>query len=164
MIFKIKKNRHYSNRFLYKLFNLFNFDKRIKFKVMFDESSFYDLGDKDQADINKLFGFSDGFHHKNSVRFGWNSVSKDSVAIYSYCYINGVRKTHFITTVNINQEYKMSIKETDKFYLFTIIDPEYNIVQDMVEKGNTNNGFSYNLWPYFGGNKKAPHDIKISLN
>lgn len=164
MIFKIKKNKHYSNRFIYKLFNLFNLDRRIKFKVMFNESSYYNLGNPNQSDINKLFGFSNGLHHKNSVRFGWNPVSKDSVAIYSYCYINGVRKSHFITTVNINQEYRMSIKDCEKFYLFTIINPDYNIFQDIVEKDDSVISLSYNLWPYFGGDEKAPHDISIKIN
>lgn len=163
MIFKIKKNRHYSNRFIYKLFNLFNFRKKISFNVSFDESSFYQLGNSDQLDVNKLFGFSNGYHHKNSARFGWNSFSKDLVAIYSYCYVDGVRVMRFITTININSIYKMSIKDRGDDYLFTIIDPEYNIVQDIVSK-TKNSNFNYSLWPYFGGNNKSPQNIKISLD
>lgn len=163
MIFKIKKGKHYSNKLFYKLFHLFNTEQRIKFIVKFDKSSYYDLGNPNQLDINKLFGFSSGLHHRNSARFGWNSISEDYVAIYSYCYINGVRHTNFITTLNVGSEYKMSIKDNQTSYLFTIIDSEYNIIQDMVKKGETPN-FGYNLWPYFGGDEKAPHDIKISLN
>lgn len=162
MIFKIKKNNHFSNNFFYKLFNFFNFKRKIKFKVIFDESSYYDLNNPNQLDINKLFGFSIGYHHKNSARFGWNSVSKDCVAIYSYCYVNGIRKTNFMTNININSEYTMSIVDRNFYYFFSIIDSNGNIIRDNVSKNNIF-GIGYNLWPYFGGDEKAPHNIEINL-
>lgn len=163
MIFKIKKNKHYSNNLFYKLFNFLNLRKEINFNVIFDESSYYNLNNSNQLDVNKLFGFSIGYHHKNSVRFGWNSYSKDLVSIYSYCYINGVRKINFMTNININSEYKMSIIDKKNYYLFVITDSKNKIIVDNVSKENIT-GISYNLWPYFGGNEKSPHDIRISLS
>jgi len=162
MIFKIKKGKHFSGNFFYKLLNFFNFKKSIKFNVKFDESSYYDLGNPNQLDVNKLFGFSTGYHHKNSARFGWNSVAKDSVAIYSYCYVDGVRKINFITNIKINSEYKMSIVDRRFYYFFSVIDSNGNVFRDNVSKNNIS-GVGYSLWPYFGGDEKAPHDIEISL-
>ena len=47
--------------------------RKMSCEVSFTESCRYNVG-KDQSDINKLFGFSVGMHHKNSVRVGWRYV------------------------------------------------------------------------------------------
>ena len=44
------------------------------FEAVFDDSAIYEtVSESNQADINKLMGFSDctSHHHSNSARFGW---------------------------------------------------------------------------------------------
>lgn len=160
MIFKIKKDKHYSNGFFHKLIHLFRDKKYVKHTIMFDDSFEYDLGTEDQLDINKLFGYSIGFnHHKNSVRFGWNCI-KGELCIYTYCYFNGERKMDFLTTIKPNTENKFSINDKGDYYLFTVIDHNDKITQTKIDKVKKS-FFKFNLWPYFGGNRTAPHDIKI---
>jgi len=164
MIFTIKKGKHYSNNWFYKLTHLFNFKQELKFKVKFDESCLYNFQDEDKHDINKLFGFSIGFHHKNSLRFGWNVVD-NKIIIYYYNYIDGKRINEVFVSCNVNEELLFEI--TNPFY------NEYNFTITDLKNGTSRwAGFNikgslfslkYNLWPYFGGNKTAPHNIKIEL-
>ena len=64
MIVKIKKGQHKSNEW-YKLF----FGFKIERIYTFSEKSTYDLGDEDQQDWNKLFGFTSGIFIKFKVLF-----------------------------------------------------------------------------------------------
>lgn len=162
MNFTIKKDHHYSDGFLFKLFNLVSVSNRLEYIVEFDSSCIYDLISEDQYDINKLFGFSSGMHHVNSARFGWNWDGRH-LHIYSYCYINKKRNISYICSIDLEKEYKFIILNKKTSYLFTIIDLETNkIYQTSITKQPTPLP-GYQLWPYFGGNCKAPHDIKISL-
>ena len=55
----------------------------------------------DHLDVNKLFGMSYGFHHKNSARFGWRwDLEKNLVEILGYTYVNGVRSHRHICFVH----------------------------------------------------------------
>ncbi len=74
MIFKIKKGSHYSNNFIHKLVSFFTTSGRLSKLIEFDETAIYTDNTEDKYDVNKLFGFSNGLHHKNSYRFGWNCL------------------------------------------------------------------------------------------
>jgi hypothetical protein len=134
----------------------------LTYDVIFDESAKYKINDADQADINKLFGFSDcnSNHQSNSARFGWRWYN-DQLEILSYNYVNGKRTFEFLTTVDFHQPYRFSIKLDGSKYVFTIedqLEPTY------YERGNVcHKGLHYLLFPYFGGNIEAPHDIKIFM-
>ena len=82
----IKKNTHYARplQLLKKLLCIrICKSRKMSCEVVFTESCRYNVG-KDQSDINKLFGFSIGMHHKNSVRVGWRYVpSADLIEIVS---------------------------------------------------------------------------------
>jgi hypothetical protein len=141
--------------------------KFLQYDVMFDKSAMYYHGDIDQYDINKLFGLSYGFHHKNSVRFGWRSVGHyaSKIEILAYCYIDGVRVKEendnlFIGIVDIDRFYTYRINVSENSFTFNI----FNEGQVLGNKEITHKGlpfWGYNLYPYFGGNRKAPHDINI---
>lgn len=163
MIFNIKKNSHWSNKLFYKLLNFFNYDERLSYIVKFNSSCLYHIETVDKYDINKLFGFSSGFnHHKNSARFGWNSVN-DKILLFAYCYVNGKRVSEFIKDISIDEEYKMIILDKKSHYLFTLISSNDIITQTKIEKPKDFK-VGYKLWPYFGGNLKAPQNISIEFN
>lgn len=162
MDFLIRKNSHWSNKFFHKLFNFFNLEHRLSYVVTFDESCLYSINTEDRFDINKLFGFSSGFnHHKNSARIGWNSYN-NKIHLHAYCYINGVRTIKFIRAIRVYEEYKMMICDRNDHYLFTVITTDNWITQIKISKtGKFKKG--YKLWPYFGGNLKAPWNMLIEL-
>ncbi|UII26213.1 hypothetical protein LVD15_23400 [Fulvivirga maritima] len=69
-------------------------DDELVFTALFDSSAVYKTeAEANQADINKLMGFSDcgAHHHENSARFGWRWYN-DELQVFAYCYVDGVRK------------------------------------------------------------------------
>jgi hypothetical protein len=143
-----------------------NKDYSITKYFKFTESALYHFGDQDQHDVNKLFGFSFGLHHKNSVRFGWrpnNDLTK--IEIVGYEYVNKIR----VPTIPIWDV------EIDKWYQYELryISGVFGKIEYFITDGNDYRGtihpitlpkdfyLGYKLYLYFGGNKKAPHDIII---
>ena len=130
----------------------------------FSDSAIYQFPDTDQWDVNTLFGFSIGFHHVNSFRFGWRP-NKDltKIEIDGYEYHNKIR----ITTISICEV------ELNKWYTYVLTyipktnEVEYLVIDKNCESANSyirlknNLSWGYRLGLYFGGNKKAPHDITI---
>jgi len=141
--------------------------------IKFTPSCRYNLGDDDQLDWNKLFGFStqllpsEGIRpsHCNSVRFGWRyNKEADRIEVCAYYYINKVR--HYAE----NSGGKIASLEIDKTYFFEIIP---NNAGGYLLLVSDNHGVSYfneavevkqsifgwHLCFFFGGNESAPQKI-----
>lgn len=134
--------------------------EELRFLAKFDLTAIYATKDTlNQYDLNKLYGFSDCGtpHHNNSARFGWRWFN-NRLEIHTYCYSNGARYSQFMTLVELNQEYEYSIKLIGNQYLFTI-----NGVSITMPRGCNGAGNKYRLFPYFGGDEAAPHDISIRI-
>lgn len=131
----------------------------LEYDVMFDESAMYDLKSVDQYDINKLFGFNscNSLHHSNSARFGWTYVTGDSIEIYAYIYENSIRYFQKIYTVKIDDW--NSYKLTDNYFAYVFEVNSFTYIYTKTQDCTTN--YHYKLYPYFGGNQVAPHDITI---
>lgn len=143
-----------------------NKDYSITKYFKFTETAIYHFYDDDQHDVNKLFGFSFGWHHKNSVRFGWRPTDDlTKIEIVGYEYVNKLRvPTIPICDVELNKWYKYELKY--KGGIFGQI--EYHVTDGEKQFGTIHpitlmNEYylGYRLYLYFGGNKKAPHDILI---
>ncbi len=67
--------------------------------------------------------------------------------------------SEYITSVGINETHKYSILIEPDSYIFTV-DSE---VVSMNRTNKYEKGMNYILYPYFGGDEKAPHDIKILI-
>lgn len=159
-IYRVRKNRH---RF-HPISLGFSFSNEISKQVIFDESCKYDLGNVNQYDINKLFGV--GFlphHHYNSVRWGWRwSNVKQKVELFGYVYSQGKRSERFIGDVRIYESVQLSIVITGDGYLFVLKAGQEKTSIIFMEGSSTIVG--YKLGAYFGGDEKAPHDMKILMN
>lgn len=142
--------------------------KKLDFQAIFDESVRYETIDPgNKYDINKLMGFSDcnQHHHGASARLGWNWMEGE-VRIYTYVYTNGVRipeKLMGVAQIGKIHRYKIEITEDAQgksVYKFTMDDHV-----ELVPRECTGGGIlpSYRLFPYFGGDETAPHDIKIKV-
>jgi len=169
MKIKIRKNKHYPFPYFFIPIPKWISKNKItsmKRRYWFDESCLYDLHDEDQLDINKLFGFSIGWHHNTSFRFGWRANLIDKkIEIFAYEYQDKIRqKPIFIDSVELNNwvTFELSYLSSKNFVRYSVMDKKritrYNPVN--IKKKN---GLGYTLGLYFGGNKKAPQDIHISI-
>jgi hypothetical protein len=129
-------------------------------KVYFDSSAIYTLPGKDQFDINKLTGFADnaGLHQQYSARFGWR-WSDNRLRLFAYVHNSGQIQEKEISAVDIGKIYTCSIKVTGAQYIFTV--EELKTTVTMPRAATTLTAEGYRLYPYFGGNNTAPHEIRI---
>ena len=155
ILYTIKQGDHFTEKNFYKPVEV----SELKFLVKFDSSAIYQTNtEENQYDINKLYGFSDNntHHHLYSARFGW-SWNNNSLRLYGYVYNEGkVVKTE-LGTVAIGTEISCSIKIAGNQYIFSMNDVQINMPRNsttLVAKG-------YLLYPYFGGDETAPHDIRV---
>lgn len=154
----IKKGNHRSGYYFRPHFNV----KYIKYQVLFKQNCIYQFGDIDDFDINKLFGLSFGMHHTNSVRFGWNTDSGE-IGIHNYCYISGKRVMSKIASIPTETSFVFEIFIYDSYYELKITDMDGKLIGwSEVAKPKTTK-WGYHLFPYFGGNKCAPHNIDIYM-
>lgn len=164
--YTIKKGEHSASGFNFGL----TFKNRIKFRACFTESCLYDLKNKNNYDINKLYGFSTSyFHHKQSARVGWRCVDGENIELLTYSYNDSNRAledSDLLGEVKPDQWFTCEIIDMEDHY-------EYRFSLDGTEEKRTiiNKDlkqkdwflFHYILYPYFGGDERAPHDIQLYL-
>ncbi|RNI30516.1 hypothetical protein EFB08_04460 [Rufibacter latericius] len=132
----------------------------LKFEVRFDSTAIYATKDpSNQADINKLYGMSDcgTFHHENSARFGWRWY-QNKLELHAYSYNEGKNTSTFITAIDLKKNYTCELTLTDTKYVFKV---RGKTVEHA--RACTGEGKGYQLYPYFGGDETAPHEIKIKI-
>ena len=130
--------------------------------VVFDSTAIYTLDVlNDQADINKLVGFSDCAqnHQSESARFGWRWYN-DELQILAYSYLEGDLNFELMGAIPLNQEINLTLRIVGDRYEFTGDGLES---KSMTRTSDCESGENYWLWPYFGGNQRAPQDITIRL-
>ena len=132
---------------------------KLSFKVKFDSSAIYTTSKREnQSDINKLFGFSDNneMHHEYSARFGWR-WSDGALRLFAYVYNNGAMSFKELGSVAIASVNTCSIEVAGDNYIFKLNDHGTT----MPRQSTTAEAIGYRLYPYFGGDEPAPHDISI---
>jgi hypothetical protein len=132
----------------------------MKFTARFNQSAIYtNIDPVNQYDINKLWGFSEGFNNQyNSARIGW-AYNDGALRLYGYVYAKGVRYSKEIGIVTIGSEIPCSIKLSGSSYLMTA-----NGVTVALPRGLTSTKASgLQQYPYFGGDERAPQDIRIEI-
>ena len=132
---------------------------RLSFKVKFDSSAIYKTSiPGNQMDINKLWGFSDNSatHHEFSARFGWR-WSDNALRLFAYDYNNSIMSFKELGTVEISKENSCSITVSGNKYIFNLNGAE----TIMPRASTTPEAIGYQLFPYFGGDESAPHNISI---
>lgn len=154
-VFTISKGEHRSTSSI-QLVNT----NRLRFRAIFDSSAIYkNTKAENQADINKLYGFSDCFsaHQENSARFGWRWY-QGNLEIFAYCYYRGERISQLIGTIELDRSYIYEIEMQESKYIFRLNDRIKEIKRNC--RGRS---FGYKLYPYFGGDEVAPQEIKIKI-
>lgn len=164
----IFKGMHYCLAFLnFKIY--FGFLQRYEasYNVCFEDSCIYDI-DKDQSDINKLFGISYGFHHKQSDRIGWRYLGKIDgrhmveLLLYSYYVGGGVRKIP-ITQVRVGDTVNVTLK-LNEMWDYRYIDAMVGDKKITTSMLHVPKKWGYTLGLYFGGNRRAPHTMSVRIS
>lgn len=153
----IAKGSHRANPHPLKFFN----GAQMQFLVSFDSSAIYQNTNRGTLrDINKLFGFSDNFsmHHRYSARFGWRWLN-DSLHVLAYWYNNGQRSFQEITSIPLYTMDTCIIRISGNEYIFSV--GQKSITVPRAARGKKATG--YLLYPFFGGDAVAPHEISIYL-
>lgn len=157
VVYNIFKGQQFCDKNSYTSTNL----TKLKFKVLFDNSAIYQTTNPtNQADINKLYGFSDNNvpHHEFSARFGWRWFN-NQLEIFTYVYNNGTVSYKKVGNATIGKTELYTIEIVDGSYVFSFEDQ----VQTMYRASTTATAIGYKLYPYFGGDETAPHNIKIEI-
>lgn len=131
----------------------------LTFVVKFDSSAIYQTRNvANQPDVNKLYGFADNNagHQQFSARFGWR-WSDGALRLFGYTYNNGIRDFLEIGIIEIGQEYTCTIAVAKEVYIFSV----GNTRKNMQRSSTSSTATGYKLYPYFGGDETAPHDIRI---
>jgi hypothetical protein len=160
----IKKGNHYANGLNLKFWYGKN---QLRFKGVFDASCLYNLNSSDNYDINKLYGLTFGLFNDNySIRIGWNCGQQNGkIQLYAYFHTSGNIEPSpvYLGEVEVNRDFSIVIDLTRgiegnifiKLNLFKEIKINYNFTSVP--------NYGYYNHPYFGGNKKAPHDMYITI-
>lgn len=147
------------------------------FDIMFDESCLY-TNDDSEHDWNKAFGWSNSLlpyywkegkkwqtgHHKNSVRLGWRSDGKQ-IELAMYTYQNGKRVIKPIMFVPVNSWIRVGMFiRTDEFGIRLVMTVKsQNASIHQMDLTDYKIGWGYRLYPYFGGQAKAPHIMRFHI-
>ncbi|MFI5128872.1 MAG: hypothetical protein ACHQFX_02725 [Chitinophagales bacterium] len=153
--YTIKAGQQFCDQTVYKQTDY----NELKFIVKFDSSAIYQTASSNnQLDVNKLYGFSDNNddHHHFSARFGWR-WSEGSLHLFGYTYNNSVMSYEELGTIRIGIEYTCSIKINESNYIFSLDENS----KTMPRSSTTPTAVGYRLYPYFGGDEAAPHEINI---
>lgn len=136
--------------------------KTFKFSktIVFTDSCKYDLKSLDQYDWNKLFGISTERIHKDSWRFAWRNLNNNSVEVCAYCYDNGKRWTSGITILPFDTPHTFTIERDEDGYILFKVNGKYLAVVHDEKKRK----FFWGCGLYFGGNRRAPHNIVIEYH
>lgn len=133
----------------------------LHFEATFDDSAIYATEDpRNQHDINKLYGFSDcsSHHHTNSARFGWRWLD-GALEIFAYIYVDGERMWEHLGDATIGEASHYDLVTDGAEYVFTFDGTTVRMPRGCAGDG----GVKYRLYPYFGGDETAPHDITIEI-
>lgn len=153
--YTIKAGAHYADPHAYRPADL----NALHFRVRFDSSAVYQSArPENQYDINKLYGFSDNGmeHHQCSARFGWR-WSDGALRLFAYVYNAGKMVSEELGVVPVGTEIRCSIKVEATDYVFSCGET----VRTLPRQSTTPTGKGYLLYPYFGGDEAAPHQIAV---
>lgn len=169
VVYCIKKGKHYSYRLADWIKLPFKLaiarGTRLSFRFMFSDACLYPMTSNDDYDINKLYGITFGFdEHYRSLRLGWRCID-GKIQIFTYWYSDGKRGYTYLWTVEANETYLARFnKISNAQYQILLTGSADNLLANAIVNVNSSSDIvKFKLWPYFGGNLKAPQDMKIYI-
>lgn len=153
----------------------------VAYELKFDESCVYKIDGQNQFDWNKVGGRGYGFSHQNwSVRWGWRARPDGWLEINPYLHVDGSIVIPEVEWAGRNARtvgkgpvpirpgftYLVGYDRAGTILNFTVACAETGdyywgwSVSDQYEEFD---GCGYRLFPYFGGDEVAPHDMTMHL-
>lgn len=157
-VFTVRQGNHYCDQTGFQPVNVTG----MTFQAKFDSSCIYtSINPENQTDINKLWGFNEGLvGNSNSARIGW--FWKDGALwLAPYTHYDGQHFTVDSGMVSVPLEVyvPLSISLQDTVYRFEINGKKSTLPRKL----RSDKVIGYQLYPYFGGDEVAPHDVSIYL-
>lgn len=155
-LFTIRKGQHHSTH----QFRLWS-RNTLSYYAKFDQSARYESAEIQSLwETNKLLGFSDcvSKYQINMARFGWRWAD-DHIEIYVHASVDGQVLIQKIgeTCINKHDFYQIKIREDEFEFIFN------NQSLQIPRRSDEVSPEYYLLYPYFGVDHKAPHDIHIEI-
>jgi hypothetical protein len=162
----IKKGNHYASVSIFRKIGGIGWKiTSLKMRFVFREECWWaPPRNNDDNDLNKLAGIGFGTnHHSNSVRLAWipDFTSRGVIKIYGYTY-DGKKEapqfvSQYITSVHTGETCEAAIESHGNY------DITVNKVTIHMDNIRQDPNLCFHLYPYFGGNNAAPHDMIIDL-
>ena len=134
--------------------------------VMFTNSALVQPGIPDcDNDINKLFGWSYGYHHRNSIRVGWRvDPVRDQITLFLYMYENGNLRQIRLANVKANDAYDVTLMHNHSTGAVSLQARNTTFNRSIINQWKGGRpGCGYRLGLYHGGNCPAKSDIEIMI-
>ena len=163
----IKKGNHYASMSIFEKIGAIGWKiNTLSLRFVFRKECWWaPPRNQDDYDQNKLAGIGFGTnHHNNSVRLTWvpDFENQGMIKVYGYTYDEnkaGPKFTStFIKSVHVQDTITGKIESRDGGYFITV-----NEVTIRMDNVNSDPNLCFKLFPYFGGNNTAPHDMVIEL-
>lgn len=165
--YRFTPKSHYPRWWWIRLFKNFTRKKSVTFKCFFDKSCFYKFNDVDDYDINKLFGLSTTLdHHIQSARIGWR-VKDNTFELTTYSYTSGkrdaIKDIVVLGHVKQNELFECKIVAYEDYFYYELKTKD-NKKTHIIPKDPSYDGIiGRYLEPYFGGNRKPPHNMFLFI-
>lgn len=161
-VYQIKKGDHFAVGTLN--VNQWFIGKKLRFQARFDPSNIYTLPPGEQADSNKLFGFSDCGRPagNSSARIGWRWF-RNQLEITAVAHYEGTWHLYEILgTADLDRihDFEIELAPDQAHYRFRF---DHGPAIEMRRDCDSPLMWGYVLYPYFGGNLTAPQDMQLSV-
>jgi hypothetical protein len=159
----IKRGDHYTQTNF--LARLLPYTKNtLTFSVIFGRGSDYSIVGDNKFDINKLYGIGTSLKgpKHNSVRVGWRWSEFDQhIQLFLYVRDKGRIFTEYMGGVRLGEQVTFTLSFKDRAELTWDKNNYRKASIPLSDKPLL--PIYYRLFPYFGGDQKAPNDIKILI-
>lgn len=160
MIYVIKQGSHYSRHWPKLHFGTRK--ESIQFRFM--DGCWIRPEEPDDFAISKLFGWSYGHHHRDSVRVGWTpNKEAGKIDLFFYTYNDDLQHDEPFATVEVGQQCILEVWLFKGRAFFSLERNDLDTIMDSVPFQIPWFKWGYYLFPYFGGKKTAPVTTKIEL-
>jgi len=138
------------------------------FMVYFFPNCTYILN-KDYGQVNRLYGFSEGFYKWNSAMIGWRCLDNKNIELLACCYINKKKVIKPLISCSAEKWILCDIKSEKNKYVFKAVSLDKESVMVSIDKEKKFSYYSlfklfiYKLYPYFGNKSSSPKDMDLYI-
>ncbi|MFK5855395.1 MAG: hypothetical protein QM503_04630 [Bacteroidota bacterium] len=158
MDYKIKKNNHYANPTIDRLWP-FVFGTTLEGTFKFSKEAWYSRDSIKNTGWNKLLGVSGLRIHNNSGCLVWQPDFNHPrrILISTYVYDKGIHKIQNIASVMVEDEILWKMIFRDDMWTFIV-------GLQLVDVDGSIPSLRFKAYPYFEGESKAPNTMVVTVN